>query len=98
MPTLDNLTARVRAAASAHPEQSRPVALDLGETGVIHLSGTEVDNTHAPADCRIALSADDLQSLMDGGLDPTMAYMSGQLRVEGDMGLALQLAQALRQS
>ena len=95
MATLQDLTERVREAASAHAELSRPVALDLGETGIIHLAGTEVGNQDGPADCRISLSADDLQSLIDGGLDPTMAYMTGQLRVDGDMNLALQLAQAL---
>ena len=95
MPTLQDLTTRVRDAASGAADLSRPVTLDLGETGTIHLAGAEVSNTEGPADCRISLSADDLQSLMDGGLDPTMAYMTGQLRVDGDMALALQLAQAL---
>ena len=99
MPTLDDLTARVRDAASSHGELSRPVLIDLGETGVIAIAGEGVHNVDGPADCRISLSADDLQALMQGDLDPTMAYMTGQLRVDGDMNLALQLAQALgRQS
>ena len=95
MPTLQELTARVRDAASGHPALSRPVALDLGETGIIHLAGGATSNTDGPADCRVSLSADDLQALMDGGLDATTAYMTGQLRVDGDMGLALRLSQAL---
>ena len=96
MPMLQDLTGRVRDVASRHPELSRPVALDLGETGIIHLSEGMVSNSDGPADCRIALSADDLEALIEGRLDPTMAYMTGQLRLDGDMGLALQLAQALR--
>jgi putative sterol carrier protein len=96
MPTLQELTGRVRDVASRHPELARPLTLDLGETGVIHADDGMVGNADGPADCRISLSADDLEALIEGRLDPTMAYMTGQLRVDGDMGLALQLAQALR--
>jgi putative sterol carrier protein len=96
MPTLQELTDRVRDMASRHPELSRPVTFDLGEAGVIHADAGAVGNTDGPADCRISLSADDLEALIESRLDPTMAYMTGQLRIDGDMTLALQLAQALR--
>ena len=96
MPTLQELTGRIRDVANAHPELSRPVTFDLGEAGFIRLDNGAVENADGPGDCRISLSADDLEALMDGRLDPTMAYMSGQLRVDGDMPLALQLASALR--
>jgi putative sterol carrier protein len=95
MPTLQELTERVRDAASGHPGLSRPVTLDLGETGCIRIDDGKVDNTDGPADCRISFSADDLEALMNGRLDPTTAYMNGQLRVDGDMTLALELASAL---
>lgn len=98
MPTLQELTGRVRDVASAHPDLSRPILLDLGETGVIHLAAGVVENNEAPAECRISLSADDLEALIEGRMDPTMAYMTGQLRVDGDMPLALQLASALRRT
>ncbi len=94
MPTLQELTDRVRDVASGHPELTRPVTLDLGETGMIHLD----DNADQPADCRISISADDLEALIEGRLDPTTAYMGGQLGVDGDMTLALQLASALRRA
>lgn len=96
MPDLDELTARVRATAEKSDGLSRPVLLDLGDTGLIHLEGTTVGNEEGPADCRISLSADNLERLMEGRLNATMAYMTGQLKVQGDMTLALQLASALR--
>ena len=37
------------------------------------------------------LSDQDLQKLMAGNLDPTLAYMTGKLKVEGSMGVALKL-------
>jgi putative sterol carrier protein len=98
MPTLQELTDRVRDVASGHPELTRPVTLDLGETGMIHLDDDGVDNADQPADCRISISADDLEALIEGKLDPTTAYMGGQLGVDGDMTLALQLASALRRA
>lgn len=96
MPSLQELTERIRAVAADHPELRGPVTLDLADAGLIHLADGVVDHQDGPADCRISLSADDLQALMEGRLDPTMAYMTGQLRVDGEMGLALKLASALR--
>ncbi len=96
MPTLQELSIRVREVASGHPDLTRPWTLDLGEAGVIHADDGTVGNADGPADCRVSISTDDLDALIGGSLDPTMAYMSGQLRVDGDMTLALQLAAALR--
>ncbi len=98
MPTLQDLTERVRQVASTRGNGSRAVTLDLGDTGVIRIEDETVENTDAPSECRVSLSDQDLEALIEGRLDPTMAYMTGQLRVQGDMNLALQLAQALRGS
>ena len=35
------------------------------------------------------------RSMLDGDLDPTGAFMSGRLTVEGDMGLAMRLGSLL---
>ena len=37
----------------------------------------------------------DLQKLIDGNLNPTLAYMTGKLKVEGSMGVALKISQLL---
>ena len=47
------------------------------------------------ADCTLTASADTFQSLLDGDLDPTGAFMSGRLTVDGDMGLAMRLGSLL---
>lgn len=44
----------------------------------------------------IAMAAEDFVALTEGRLDGTMAFMSGKLKVKGDMGLAMKLQTLLR--
>jgi len=44
----------------------------------------------------ITMAAPDFMDLVAGKLDGTMAFMSGKLKVKGDMGLAMKLQQVLR--
>ena len=44
----------------------------------------------------ITMAASDFKDLVAGKLDGTMAFMSGKLKVKGDMGLAMKLQQVLR--
>ena len=74
---------------------SRSVKFDLGSDGVIVIDGQSVSTTDAEADCTISLSKDDLESLIAGELNPTMAFMQGKLKVDGDMSVAMQLSSVL---
>jgi putative sterol carrier protein len=47
--------------------------------------------TDEPADTTLRLSTENLQKLLDGNLDPTLAYMTGKLKVEGKLGVALKI-------
>lgn len=73
----------------------RSVKFDTGADGVIVIDGTAVSTEDAPADCTIKLSLDDLQDLVAGELNPTMAFMQGKLKIEGDMSVAMALSQVL---
>ena len=44
-----------------------------------------------PADTTIKVKLSDLLDMVQGRLEPTAAFMQGKLRVEGDMGVAMQL-------
>lgn len=79
--------------ASAGFEHS--VKFDTGSDGVIVIDGATVSNTDAPTDSTVKLSLDDLDSLIAGDLNPTMAFMSGKIKVEGDMTVAMALSQLL---
>ncbi|TFI58738.1 SCP2 sterol-binding domain-containing protein [Sphingomonas parva] len=69
------------------------VKIDFGSEGVIMLDGgaSQVSETDGDADTTIKVSWEDWQALGDGRLDPMTAFMSGKLKVEGDMSNAMQL-------
>ena len=45
--------------------------------------------------CTIRLSIADMQKLITGGLNPTLAYTLGKLKVDGSLGYAMKLASVL---
>ncbi|OIJ14122.1 hypothetical protein BKP35_07945 [Anaerobacillus arseniciselenatis] len=46
--------------------------------------------------CTLQLSDKSLLKLIAGNLNPTIAYMSGKLKVKGELGLALKLQSILK--
>jgi putative sterol carrier protein len=50
-----------------------------------------VTENGADADCTISSSADTFLKIANGEQNPTAAYMSGKLKVRGDMGQAMKL-------
>lgn len=47
------------------------------------------------ADVTLTADAETFQDMLEGALNPTSAFMSGRLKVDGDMGLAMKLGSAL---
>jgi putative sterol carrier protein len=69
------------------------VKLDFGSEGAIMLDGaaSQVSEDDGAADTTIKVSWDDWQAMAAGQLDGMTAFMTGKLKVEGDMGNAMQL-------
>lgn len=67
-----------------------------GGEGVIFLDGTtdpnSVSNEDKDADCTVKMDMQDFKDLLSGDLNPMGAFMSGKLKVEGDMGVAMKLS------
>jgi len=73
----------------------RSVKFDTGADGVIVIDGASISTTDAPADCTIKLSLGDLEDLIAGDLSPTAAFMTGKIKIEGDMSVAMALSQLI---
>ena len=69
------------------------VKLDFGDEGVIMLDGqaSQVSEDDGEADTTIKTSWEDWQKMAAGELDGMTAFMTGKLKVEGDMSNAMQL-------
>ena len=47
------------------------------------------------AKCTVSCTDADFLAIVNGKLNPQMAFMSGKLKIQGDMGLAMKLQQIL---
>lgn len=47
------------------------------------------------ADVTMTADADTFRDILDGNQNPTAAFMTGKLKIDGDMGAAMRLAPAL---
>ena len=63
------------------------------------LDGTGADNTvtteDKEADCTIKIDREDLEAILSGELNPMSAFMSGKIKVQGDMSVAMKLQSLL---
>lgn len=48
-----------------------------------------------PADVTLTASRETFEGLLDGSVNPTMAYMTGKLSIDGSLPVAMQLGTAL---
>ena len=75
------------------------VLFDMGDDGAILVDASEappeVHEETGEADCTIRVSADNLEKLMSGAMNPTLAYTLGRLKIDGSMGLAMKVANLL---
>lgn len=63
--------------------------------GAIMLDGDGARAADEEAEVTMSADADTFKDILDGTLDPTSAFMSGRLKIDGDMGAAMRLAPAL---
>jgi putative sterol carrier protein len=93
--SLEELTKIVQEKVTGGPSLGHTAMFDLGADGVIFWDGTQtppvVDNESRDAEMTMKLSAELFEKMMDGGVNATVAYMTGKLKITGSMGVAMKI-------
>lgn len=85
------IAAQMTAAIEKAGGLDKSVKFDFDGEGAVWAQGKEAKVSDDDADCVISVSKDDFLALAKGELDPMMAFMSGKLKVAGDMSVAMGL-------
>ena len=94
--SIEKFTETVRTKVGDDANLNSTIKFAFTEGGALYIDGKSKPNTvtndeSAPADCTVKVSLADFAKLMARELDPTTAFMSGKIKIEGDMGVAMKL-------
>ena len=97
--TLQEITAKMKEGSSSKTAFGNTVKFSTDQ-GVVYIDGNQtppvVTNDDKDADCTIKMDFSDFDDLINGKLDGMTAFMTGKLKIEGDMGVAMKLQSILR--
>ena len=68
------------------------VKFDLSGVGAVRIDESGVSISDADADCTLTADPEVFQEIIEGDTNPTAAFMTGKLKIDGDMGMAMKLA------
>ena len=98
--SLEQVTSGMREAVGEDCGLGASVKWDFGAGQFLMLDASQVpnliSNDDSEADCTLKISLDDFIAMTQGELDGTSAFMSGRLKIEGDMGIAMKLQSVLK--
>jgi putative sterol carrier protein len=90
---FETLESRVDASKAAGMTASYKFDIDGSGSWLVDVDDGKVTVTEndGDADCTISTSSETFLKIANGEQNPTAAYMSGKLKVKGDMGQAMKL-------
>jgi putative sterol carrier protein len=90
---FDSLSNRADAEKTAGMNNSYLFDIDGAGQWVVSVTDGAVNVSEGPgdADTTITTSEEDFLAISRGELNPTSAYMTGKLKIKGDMGAAMKL-------
>ena len=75
------------------------VKFDFGDDR-LYVDGTQkpatISHEDKDADCTLVITPENLIAIQEGKLDPTMAFMTGKLKVKGNTAIAMKLSSILK--
>jgi len=91
---LAKLLPMIEASVAKAPALGNSLKFDFGDEQLV-IDGTEdgnkVSTEDMEADCTVEVSLEDFHKLIRGKLNPMTAVMAGQLKIKGNMGVAMKL-------
>ena len=90
---FSSLPSRVDATKTAGMNNSYVFDIEGAGTWTVKVAdgGVTVDEGDTGGECTISTSAETFEKVVKGEQNPTAAYMSGKLKIKGDMGAAMKL-------
>ncbi len=67
----------------------------VGDEGSIMIDNDGARAGDDDADVTLTADADVFEAILEGETNPTAAFMTGKLKIDGDMGMAMKLASVL---
>lgn len=68
---------------------------DIEGEGTVMMDANGARAADEPADVTLSADAETFKAIIAGDTNPTSAFMTGKLKVDGDMGMAMKLASVL---
>lgn len=97
--SLESVTEKIAAKLNQAIGLDKKVMFDFGNDGLVFVDNTQtpplVSHEVGEADVTLACSLDTFESILNGSKDPNIAFMMGQLKIKGSMGLAMKLSAML---
>jgi putative sterol carrier protein len=97
--TLEQATQAIRQKVSGGFPIESKIKIDLGADGAIFIDGTaspaSVSNTGEGEDVSIVTGLDVFEGILAGSQNAQMAFMTGKLKIDGNMAVAMKMAQFL---
>lgn len=96
---LEECTQAIRAKVGADSGLAATLKFDCGDAGTIYIDGrsapNSVTNDGGDADCTVGITLDNLAAMITGELEPATGFMTGKLKVAGDMSVAMRLQRVI---
>ena len=97
--SLEAVTAGLKEKVGEDCGLGAKLKFDFGDDGLMVLDATQVPNTVSNEDsdvqCTMVLTIENFMEMAEGKLDGTAAFMSGKLKIQGDMSIAMKLGPIL---